>query len=539
MATESSQLSEIDYLRKNYLLLQKVCREFDVAARQLDSTKDKIRVARVAGVGAATVGAVTAFATGGAGAVATVGDVASMVYALSGIVEDILNSQELKGLERNWSQVKKMYTSEFDIPRRNKDAIADWARGNLPRDQARAVIRAIEKCTSDLRSPERLKHLDSRNLKALLESPLLLVAADFSVFEILLAAAKEKDEPVDVQRFLQRLRKYQQILKQRFAERTAGRGSITGAQDIRGLWRIYPTTQAARNELLIKGMNVRNCTLQVSHTNPFILRDDSGTEEPSTKLWLAGHKRGDSVCAFSGNNTVQNMTGQDRDKQTNAQTNALMVVEAQSSIDTSAATHDSALHVPSVSKTDKDEHGTDKTKGKGGGGKQALSRGRKEQKTPVDRRQLTLSMSMQRVEHGRHRSTTPKRRLSGEKDRSPVDKFPRRDKTDSDNGEEQGEGEGWVEERIRKETRQREEEKRREEEDEEEEDEDEDRRREEEEEIQREEDRRREEEEDRRREEEEDRRREEEEEDDRRREEEEEEDRQREEDGEEETCVTQ
>ncbi|KAK7087358.1 hypothetical protein V1264_021422 [Littorina saxatilis] len=251
MATESSQLSEIDYLRKNYLLLQKVCREFDVAARQLDSTKDKIRVARVAGVGAATVGAVTAFATGGAGAVATVGDVASMVYALSGIVEDILNSQELKGLERNWSQVKKMYTSEFDIPRRNKDAIADWARGNLPRDQARAVIRAIEKCTSDLRSPERLKHLDSRNLKALLESPLLLVAADFSVFEILLAAAKEKDEPVDVQRFLQRLRKYQQILKQRF-ERTAGRGSITGAQDIRGLWRIYPTTQAARNELLIK-----------------------------------------------------------------------------------------------------------------------------------------------------------------------------------------------------------------------------------------------------------------------------------------------
>lgn len=338
------------------------------------------------------------------------------------------------------------------------------------------------------------------------------------------------------------------------AERTAGRGSITGAQDIRGLWRIYPTTQAARNELLIKGMNVRNCTLQVSHTNPFILRDDSGTEEPSTKLWvsdipisvanseiehsivktgcelrsaiklecyrdkdnkltrfqtgrrfvfitvpktplektlavagfqakiyhreqktvrkdivcskclqtnhhvsvcendvvclackLAGHKRGDSVCAFSGNNTVQNMTGQDRDKQTNAQTNALTVVEAQSSIDTSAATHDSALHVPSVSKTDKDEHGTDKTKGKGGGGKQALSRGRKEQKTPVDRRQLTLSMSMQRVEHGRHRSTTPKRRLSGEKDRSPVDKFPRRDKTDSDNGEEQGEGEGWVE----------------------------------------------------------------------------------------------
>ena len=71
------------------------------------------------------------------------------------------------------------------------------------------------------------------------------------------------------------------------AERTAGQGSIKGAQDIRGLWRIYPTTREARNELLIKGMSVRGSALQVATTNPFLLRDKSGEESPTTKVWIA------------------------------------------------------------------------------------------------------------------------------------------------------------------------------------------------------------------------------------------------------------
>ena len=70
------------------------------------------------------------------------------------------------------------------------------------------------------------------------------------------------------------------------AERVAGHGSILGAQDIRGLWRIYPSTKEARAELLVKGMRVRETVLQVSNTNPFILRDDTGEEKPTTKVWI-------------------------------------------------------------------------------------------------------------------------------------------------------------------------------------------------------------------------------------------------------------
>ena len=69
------------------------------------------------------------------------------------------------------------------------------------------------------------------------------------------------------------------------AERAAGQGSILGAQDIRGLWRIYPVSKEARTELLVKGVRMRGAMLQVSNANPFILRD-SGEEKPTTKLWI-------------------------------------------------------------------------------------------------------------------------------------------------------------------------------------------------------------------------------------------------------------
>ena len=42
----------------------------------------------------------------------------------------------------------------------------------------------------------------------------------------------------------------------RAAENTSGRGSIRGAQRIRGLWRIYPRRQEARDELLLEGRNL-------------------------------------------------------------------------------------------------------------------------------------------------------------------------------------------------------------------------------------------------------------------------------------------
>ena len=70
------------------------------------------------------------------------------------------------------------------------------------------------------------------------------------------------------------------------AEKTSGQGSVIGAQCIRGLWRIYPATKEGRTDLLIKGMHLRGVNIQVANANPFILRDDTGEEKPSTKLWV-------------------------------------------------------------------------------------------------------------------------------------------------------------------------------------------------------------------------------------------------------------
>lgn len=71
------------------------------------------------------------------------------------------------------------------------------------------------------------------------------------------------------------------------AERTAGHSTVVGAQLIRNLWRIYPATKQARNELLIRGMSVRNSVLQLSDMNPYILREGTGEEKPATKVWVA------------------------------------------------------------------------------------------------------------------------------------------------------------------------------------------------------------------------------------------------------------
>lgn len=71
------------------------------------------------------------------------------------------------------------------------------------------------------------------------------------------------------------------------AERVAGRDSIVGAQDIKGLWRIYPATKEARNTLLIKGMVIRDVSVELSDTNPYSIRDD-GIEKPSTKVYIDG-----------------------------------------------------------------------------------------------------------------------------------------------------------------------------------------------------------------------------------------------------------
>ena len=70
-------------------------------------------------------------------------------------------------------------------------------------------------------------------------------------------------------------------------ERSIGVNSIVGAQRLGGSWRIYPTNNQYRNELLIKGFSFRNATLKVCDNNPNIVRDSvTGEEKPSTKVWI-------------------------------------------------------------------------------------------------------------------------------------------------------------------------------------------------------------------------------------------------------------
>ena len=73
----------------------------------------------------------------------------------------------------------------------------------------------------------------------------------------------------------------------RAVERSVGLNSVAGAQRLGGLWRIYPTTTTARNNILIQGFSFRNVTLKVCDTNPNILHDSTtGREVPTTKVFI-------------------------------------------------------------------------------------------------------------------------------------------------------------------------------------------------------------------------------------------------------------
>ena len=71
------------------------------------------------------------------------------------------------------------------------------------------------------------------------------------------------------------------------AEKVSGTETILGAQEIRGLWRVYPLTRTARNKLLIDNLTLRRKTVQVYDNNPFIVRGGSGEEVPVTKVWIS------------------------------------------------------------------------------------------------------------------------------------------------------------------------------------------------------------------------------------------------------------
>ena len=71
------------------------------------------------------------------------------------------------------------------------------------------------------------------------------------------------------------------------AEKVSGTETILGAQEIRGLWRVYPLTRTARNKLLIENLTLRQKTVLVYDKNPFIVRGGNGEEVPVTKVWIS------------------------------------------------------------------------------------------------------------------------------------------------------------------------------------------------------------------------------------------------------------
>ena len=63
------------------------------------------------------------------------------------------------------------------------------------------------------------------------------------------------------------------------------RGTIAGAQRIRGLWRVYPLTREARTSLLVSGVELHGQTVVCFDKNPYILR--GGSEALTTKLYIS------------------------------------------------------------------------------------------------------------------------------------------------------------------------------------------------------------------------------------------------------------
>ena len=130
-----------------------------------------------------------------AGAAASVA--VGVLVLLAQIVNDILKRSEFDDIERRWDELKKDVARRKNIPRQNKDRIADWARHELDPSSARAVIAAVEKSSSGSQTTDRMKALSSADVNELLESLLCIVAADFTIFETLVGALKERDEPGD------------------------------------------------------------------------------------------------------------------------------------------------------------------------------------------------------------------------------------------------------------------------------------------------------------------------------------------------------
>ena len=67
------------------------------------------------------------------------------------------------------------------------------------------------------------------------------------------------------------------------AETVTGRGTMRGAQRIKGLWRLYPQQNQFRDESLMEGIVMKGMRIQLVDKKPFLI-EGSQEERPATKV---------------------------------------------------------------------------------------------------------------------------------------------------------------------------------------------------------------------------------------------------------------
>ena len=118
-----------------------------------------------------------------------------MFAALSVLVDSMLKDEKLKTLDKAWVEAKDRYADDTNIPRQTEQAMADWAKQNLSRECAQAVIAAVKAMSSDSTPTARIRTLRPTDVNTLLASLVGLVAADFTLHEILTGAMRDADDP--------------------------------------------------------------------------------------------------------------------------------------------------------------------------------------------------------------------------------------------------------------------------------------------------------------------------------------------------------
>ena len=138
----------------------------------------------------------------------------AMLYKLTAIVDNMLKDEKLTNLDKAWVEAKSRYAGHTSIPRQTEQAMADWAKQNLSPECAQAVIAAVKAMTSKSTPTARIRTLRPTDVTTLLASLVGLVAADFTLHEILTGAMRDtKDAGAAVRHIARQLEGHREELQ--------------------------------------------------------------------------------------------------------------------------------------------------------------------------------------------------------------------------------------------------------------------------------------------------------------------------------------